>query len=891
MNHVNIPGYFLRAWRTEITFSKGRGSRTNHYASHRLAAEEFIADMTNHREGEKEGPAWSPFQYENNIRRADKCIGADVLVLDIDDGTSWREIRTQLLLGGHAVIVASSHSHESTRTDFLKSEYDKWHERNPRDHEEDFMRSRDKGYRRAVWRGSKVVRERDGSPLVKQVSEDGKFVQKITIEHAPCPKFRIIAPLVEQFRVSDYDSVATAADAWRRMCCAFADALALKTDPNAFLLTQLFFDPRHPPGVTPIVRIMGSNALDIAALMKTTDAKGRIASDRAVPHSHEPAPRRLASSGGTVKNPFLRDGECDYEAVRGAALAIRNDERFAVRREWLQVIGALHHATDGSAEGLEIAQEWCERSTREDDDPRKNEKAWLSLRRDRQSNANAASLLWLAKRDGWPPPAWMRPQIEMADERDQQAIIDAFNEEFAVIKNKGTVRILCEETDANGLDTFALLPERDFRLLTRNRGTVETNGTNGKITAIPAGVYWLNSSQRREYQALVFRPGEELRFVDGSNEHSRFYNLWRGWGVAASRAGSCALFLEHLRENVCNGDVEHFNWLLDWIAHIFQKSCEKPSVAVVLIGDKGTGKSIVGKVLGALIGRHHYFVLSQPQQLLGKFNAHLTSALLIQAEEAFFSLNPETRGILKDLISRETRSVEPKGVDAYMVDAYDRLLITSNEDAVVPAEPGERRYFVCRLSNKRARDTAYFAAIDEQMRNGGYERLLYDLLNRDLSNFDCRTAPVTSALREQTRQHMTPVAKWAFDALADETFWVMNDDWHEARRERRGTAMSDADYDPLVHGRIISKQTVRHDFSAYCRRLNLKSHMTDSDFGKWLTEHLGFRSVQRRTGDVCRDGGRDRTRLYQIPPNADARERFCRKLNIDPAMIAIDAAE
>lgn len=49
------------------------------------------------------------------------------------------------------------------------------------------------------------------------------------------------------------------------------------------------------------------------------------------------------------------------------------------------------------------------------------------------------------------------------------------------------------------------------------------------------------------------------------------------------------------------------------------------------------------------------------------------------------------------------------------------------------------------MSESRKKDHIYFKAIDEQLRSGGYEALLYDLLNEDLSDFDPRVMPANFA--------------------------------------------------------------------------------------------------------------------------------------------------
>ena len=886
MPHTDFPERFYDAWPndTHYSVSKGRGT-TNHYEHRHGPPRDLIDFLIDYRPGEKDELGWSPIIYTHDIRRSANAVRSDMAVLDIDDGTDEKEIVSNARERNVTILLLSTHSHLQTTTEFTKDEYDSWREKSPNAEDDDFMRSRDKGYRRIVWRGSRIVRDKAGKPIVKVVQERGRSVEKITVRHAPCPKFRVVAPLAVTFRVADYATVEKAAQVWKRLCQAVARKLNVNVDPKAMLLSQCFFGPRLRRGITPVVRYVRGRPIDPGELLGAAAAGTKSDVNRAK-SSYLSA---LPSAQSLVK-PKVFAG--DLEALRNAVMAIPHDEHINMNT-WVAIIGAIHDETDGSDEGNELAHEWSKtwvKGCSADE----TEGVWqraASNYAGSAKKATGATIRWRAMKAGWEPPAgfawgdgWDESQGEFLDER---TVIDQFNDEFAVITNRGSVRILRESRDSSGLHTYALLTERDFKLLTKNRGLV-TDPTNKVGKPTPAADYWLRSPDRREYNGLVFRPGQVPLPPAGSNSCPYHYNIWRGWGVTPSPDGSCDLFLDHLRVIVCNGVVELFNWLLDWWAHLFQRSCEKPGVAIVLIGGKGTGKSLVGETFGVLVGHHHYFVASQPEQLLGKFNAHLADALLIQAEEAFFSHDPKTRGILKDLITRSSRSVEPKGVDVFVVDACDRLLITSNEDSVVPAEPGERRYLVCRVSDKRAKDTTYFAAIHEQLRSGGYERLLYELLRRDISNFDCRSAPVTNALTEQIREHLRPEQAWALDALLEGSLWTMRDDWLNVRDERADAkSFRDEDH-ALANGRLMSKESVRHEFSSYCQRVNLKVHMGDPKFGKFVVNYLGFRDVQRRIGSLRSNDriGRERSRprLYQIPPIAQARNRFCEKLQIDTSI-------
>ncbi|MFX6149212.1 hypothetical protein ABTF39_20490, partial [Acinetobacter baumannii] len=80
---------------------------------------------------------------------------------------------------------------------------------------------------------------------------------------------------------------------------------------------------------------------------------------------------------------------------------------------------------------------------------------------------------------------------------------------------------------------------------------------------------------------------------------------------------------------------------------------------------------------------------------------------------------------------------------------FVHVIMTSNEDWVVPASGDERRFFVLDVGARCQRNNVYFAEIDDELDRGGRERLLYELLAFDLENFNIYDVPQTKALLDQ----------------------------------------------------------------------------------------------------------------------------------------------
>lgn len=172
--------------------------------------------------------------------------------------------------------------------------------------------------------------------------------------------------------------------------------------------------------------------------------------------------------------------------------------------------------------------------------------------------------------------------------------------------------------------------------------------------------------------------------------------------------------------------MEHFDYVIRWFAHLFQRQGELPGTALVLRGRQGTGKGTMMMYLGIIVGQH-YLELVQMGQVTGRFNAHMKDALLVHANEAIWGGDKASEGAIKAMITDETSAVEFKGRDIITVKNYKRLVLASNNDWVVPRDMDDRRFFVLDVSDAHKEDQEYFDAIHAEMSAGGLEALMHHL--------------------------------------------------------------------------------------------------------------------------------------------------------------------
>lgn len=427
MTHVQIPPGLLNAFPEKVPFSvsaKDEPGTTNNFVPETLLAKDFILSRVDHREGDKEGSAWSPHCFNDNLRRSLKQTRTHMAVLDLDDGTPLNTIRANLFFEGLAAIIASSHSHLSTRTVFRRSELDAWRDANPAADEEGFMRDHRTGYVEDVWKGSRIVRDNDGKPIIREVREwvrvRGEIVERIVeniiVEHSPCPKFRVIVPLAGPFIAAEHDD---ADAAWKSIVLGLAGRLGLRTDKKTLDRAHLFYDPRHPAGVEARWALVAGEPFDAkGTLALARRAKERDSRERGEAHQE----RSLARQSFSAVKIF----NGDIDLVRGAVMAVRNDARFDDRDDWRDFLAAIHNETGGSDEGREMALAWSAKWEAGGDDPVETEKVWNSFRDDRHGpKRTGATIRFYAWRDGWHGPeafvygdGRVEPSFDFRDERE-----------------------------------------------------------------------------------------------------------------------------------------------------------------------------------------------------------------------------------------------------------------------------------------------------------------------------------------------------------------------------------------------------------------------------------------------------------------------------------------
>lgn len=427
------------------------------------------------------------------------------------------------------------------------------------------------------------------------------------------------------------------------------------------------------------------------------------------------------------------------------------------------------------------------------------------------------------------------PVVESDDSIDDPGNpVEGLNHQFAYIRNGAFV--LQESTDHRGDKTLNHLSLAEFHGWFANKKMML-----GKSLK-PLSAIWLESKCRREFEGVVFMPQREAG--------SRWYNMWTGFRVAPSPSHqhpSVNAFLDHALNNVCNGDKQLCHWLISYFAHMIQKPYEKPLVALVFKGAKGTGKNALVERVGWLLNTH-FFVADDDRYLLGNFNSHLESCLFFVLDEAAWAGDKKAEGRLKGLITGKHHNIERKNREPYQVDNLTRIAIIGNEDWLVPASNDERRFAIFNVGEGKKQDRKFFHDMRVGMEQGGYAFLLRYLLDYDLSGVDINEAPATKGLADQKLASMEPFEQWWFGCLTEGTLLSGDfEGWPEHCETKR----------------------FRSAYSRYMKERNIRSRTLD-EIGVGHAIKRIARSIHKKRMRL--DGGNPN--VYILPTLEQARDDF-----------------
>lgn len=371
----------------------------------------------------------------------------------------------------------------------------------------------------------------------------------------------------------------------------------------------------------------------------------------------------------------------------------------------------------------------------------------------------------------------------------------------------------------------------------------------------------------KKFDGFTFDPSPRAGRRSKLNE----FNTWYGYQIRG-KSGDASFINAHIKDVWCGAADEHtYEWVMTYLAHIFQRPWEKPGAGIVLGGPPGTGKSMpIEHGLGMMVDPY-YGKSSDPEDICGKFTAYSCNKIIFLSEEAVWSGDKKMMRRLKDRVTSKTAKWEQKMLPRVEVPDFVRLFFTSNDAHVFDLEGEDRRYCILDTTTVHQNDLKYFGKMKDWLDEGGRE-IWYKFLMEYTPKVpfsELRNPPLTAARLRQVSMSRTPAAEFFVDLI---------------KHGKLTTLPRDVDTDvqlawPLDKEFVIKGEKLRIVFDQYIRyfvgaHFRYERGTFPAMFVKFLGREYATFIKQREDPDRPAD---KRARCLVLPPRQEVLEAQLKK--------------
>jgi hypothetical protein len=242
-------------------------------------------------------------------------------------------------------------------------------------------------------------------------------------------------------------------------------------------------------------------------------------------------------------------------------------------------------------------------------------------------------------------------------------------------------------------------------------------------------------------------------------------------------------FINHIKSLLNDKPIE-YDYVLNWISHIFQYPNIKTKAALVFYSDtEGTGKNIIFDTLEKILGKY-YFHMEQMIDFTKRFNSQFQNKLLIVGDEINARMK-EASSELKNVITKQTINIEHKNHDPVKLADYANYVFTTNNENVFKISVTDRRMAIFHCKEEKIKKTIVRNIIDIQEDDTKLSQLMTYFLTRDISQFDPEVFPITEHKRDlikmdlpaYIRMFITDLDLFVDEELTSERIYKMSIDY------------------------------------------------------------------------------------------------------------------
>jgi len=253
---------------------------------------------------------------------------------------------------------------------------------------------------------------------------------------------------------------------------------------------------------------------------------------------------------------------------------------------------------------------------------------------------------------------------------------------------------------------------------------------------------WMRSDIRKTVDTRTFRAGSPIFTSDPDGASA--LNLWRPIIRGPYISVDIAPFLEQINY-LFGADAETF---LDWLAHIEQKPGELPHFGWLHIANGfGTGRNWLSSVLSRLWRGYVAPSLDLGALINSNYNGVIAGRVIAIVDEIREGAKDDAylvEGKIRNMLTAESRMINPKFGGQYEEYNACRWLLFSNHKNAIPINEDDRRWWVCHLALP-PRDESVYVMLYGLLGNAAFiDSIGLFLRARDISHFNPGMRPPAS---------------------------------------------------------------------------------------------------------------------------------------------------
>lgn len=298
--------------------------------------------------------------------------------------------------------------------------------------------------------------------------------------------------------------------------------------------------------------------------------------------------------------------------------------------------------------------------------------------------------------------------------------------------------------------------------------SLKSTKNGDSIIKIPVFEKWLEWGKRNIYEGLVFEPSAGIRLGDNPKllKHGNRYNTYLGLSNEGQE-GDWKCISDHIFEVWCKKNQERYEYVMNWLARMYQLPGKPAETMIVLTSRPGAGKNIILDGLVNSFGRYGK-TDKAGEDLTADFNAILMDAVFILVGEASFDSSKKQGAIINTLATQERISATKKHEDTIEIKNCVHVICLSNEERPLKVQAGDRRIYVMSCDPRYVNNFKYFKDLAAKMEDGAMDAFIHYLRHRDISGFQPQVMPesekgLKSSMVEDDARKITSFVRTALE--------------------------------------------------------------------------------------------------------------------------------